>query len=59
MDLEINNPNEINNIIKENSLAYNNDMNKIINNKLDGNLSFDNNNIIIEDNSHNISMIDE
>jgi hypothetical protein len=34
-------------------------MNKIINNKLDGNLSFDNNNIIIEDNSHNISMIDE
>ena len=34
-------------------------MNKIINNKLDGNLSFDNNNIIIEDNSRNISMIDE
>ena len=33
-------------------------MNKIINNKLDGNLSLDNN-IIIEDNSHTISMIDE
>jgi hypothetical protein len=58
MDLDINNPNDINNIIKENSLAYNNDMNKIINNKLDNNLSFYNN-IIIEDNSHNISMIDE
>ena len=58
MDLDINNPNDINNIIKENSLAYNNDMIKIINNKLDNNLSFYNN-IIIEDNSHNISMIDE
>ena len=42
---------------EENSLKENKEMYKIIDNKIDGNLSLDNN-IIIEDNIQNISMID-